>query len=179
MSTAARTLVTEQEFLALPEGTERAELIDGEVLVAPSPGFWHQELLIRIVEALRVWARAHTNVTVAMAPLDVRFGPGKILQPDAMVFGSRLAIDGEGPIDEIPVLCVEVLSKNRVYGRITKRFLYAEAGVREYWIVEPSGVVERRAGEALAELEEIRTVLETPLLPGFSLDLAALFSRER
>lgn len=178
MSTAARLLVSESEFLALPETTERVELVDGEVIVAPSPSYWHQEVLVRIVQALRSWAIQRTDVTVAQAPLDVRFGEGRILQPDAMLFMSRLPTDLEGPVDRIPELCVEVLSKNRTYDRITKRFLYAEAGVLEYWLVEPAGLIERRSGEGLSAMQEITGTLESPLLPGFSLDVASLLNRE-
>lgn len=177
METAARTLVTEAEFLSLPETTERVELVDGEVLVSPSPSFWHQEILARIVHALRDWAAARPDVSVAQAPLDVRFGVARILQPDAMVFLRRL-VDQEGPLDSIPELCIEVLSRNRAYDRITKRFLYAEAGVREYWIVDPAGLVERRTGDGLSQAEEVTRTLDSALLPGFSLDLSAVFRRE-
>lgn len=177
MSTAARALVTEQEFLSLPESLERTELIDGEVIVSPSPSYWHQELLTRFVHALREWARGK-DMTVVQAPMDVRLSANRILQPDAMVFEGRLDFDREGPIESVPLLCVEVLSKNRAYDRVTKRFLYAEAGVREYWIVEPSGVVERRTGEGLNEMEEAAGLLRTPLLPGFALDLEEAFRRD-
>jgi Uma2 family endonuclease len=178
MSTAARALVTEEEFLALPETTERVEWIDGEVVVAPSPSFWHQEMLSRIVAALRAWALARPDVTVAQAPLDVRFGTGRILQPDAMVFLRRLSPDLEGPIVVVPELCVEVLSRNRAYDRVTKRFVYAEAGVQEFWIVEPAGVIERRHGDGLNELEAVTGTLETPLLSGFALDVPSVFRRD-
>jgi hypothetical protein len=47
--------------------------------------------------------------------------------------------------------------------------------VREYWVVEPAGVIERWTGPGLASAEDARERLETPLLPGFALDLAELF----
>jgi Uma2 family endonuclease len=64
-----------------------------------------------------------------------------------------------------------------VHDRVTKRMIYAASGVREYWIVEPSGLVERWSGAGLAEVEEARDRLATPLLPGFRLDLKRLFAR--
>ena len=176
MSTAAHALVSETEFLALPESNQRIELLDGEVIVAPSPSYRHQEVLSRIVTALRNWAANRDDVTIAQAPLDVRFGPGRILQPDAMVFLQALQDEIESPLDTIPEICIEVLSGNRAYDRVTKRYLYAEAGVAEYWIVDPAGVVERRSGPELGELESIEARLTSSLLPGFSLDLAALFA---
>lgn len=178
MSTHARALVTEGEFLALPETQQRLELVDGEVIVAPSPNYWHQEVLTRLVTALRGWAEsAPMPVSVVQAPLDVRFGPSRILQPEAMVFLRELAFELEPPLDVIPEICIEVLSGNRAYDRVTKRYLYAEAGVKEYWIVDPAGVVERREGPMLAELEVCEGRVVSSLLPGFSLDLGRLFVR--
>lgn len=176
MTASARVLVSERDFLALPETMRQAELVDGEVVMPPSPSFWHHELLGRVVAALRTWsATAPSPVTVAQAPLDVRFAPGRILQPDAMVFLTRLDRQIESPLERIPEVCIEVLSTNRTYDRITKRFLYAEAGVQEYWIVDPSGFVERRWGPALARTEELTDCLRTPLLPGLELDLSRVF----
>lgn len=82
----------------------------------------------------------------------------------------------ESPLDRIPEICIEVLSGNRAYDRVTKRYLYAEAGVAEYWIVDPAGVVERRSGPELGELESIEPRLTSLRLPGFALDLAVLFA---
>lgn len=178
MTTAARALVGEAEFLALPESNQRIELVDGEVIVAPSPSLWHQELLTRIVLALRGWnATAGQVATVVQAPLDVRFAPGRILQPDAMVFLRALSDSIATPLDVVPDVCIEVLSSNRAHDRVTKRYLYAEAGVREYWMVDPTGVVERRSGAGLAEVELLEGQLQSQLLQGFSLDLSQLFAR--
>jgi Uma2 family endonuclease len=175
MSIAAKSQVSEAEFLSLPESLERIELIDGEVVVSPSPIFWHQEVLARLFVALRTWAEGRPEVTVAQAPLDVRFGPNRILQPDLMVFLSRLPRTQTGPIVRIPEICVEVLSTNRVYDRVTKRFIYGAAGVAEYWIVDPAGYIERRTGPELID-EDRPEHLTSPLLPEFGLDVAKLLA---
>jgi Uma2 family endonuclease len=177
---AARPLVTEKEFLRLPESMTKIELVDGEVVVSPSPDYWHQEILLRIVAALRGWAARHKRpVTVAQSPLDVRFARGRILQPDAFVLFAEIPASHHGPVDRVPELCVEVLSSDRVHDRVTKRLIYGMAGVKEYWVVEPAGVVERWSGSGLAESEELRERLTTPLLPGFRLDLRRLFATRR
>jgi len=176
MSTRARSLVTESEYLALPESMRSTELVDGEVVMAPSGSVWHQELLSRLVMSLRSWAASTPgDVTVVQAPMDVRFALGRILQPDAMVFLAALDRNAAQPLDRIPEICIEVLSNNRTYDRVTKRFLYAEAGVAEYWIVDPSGLVEQRTGPGLARSDDRTERLESALLAGFSLDVAALF----
>jgi Uma2 family endonuclease len=164
------------------------ELVDGDLVEAPSPSYWHQEVLSRLVMALRAWAASHPEpVTVVQAPMDVRFAPDRILQPDAMVFLAALDRDITAPIQRIPELCIEVvftprtrlrvLSSNRTYDRVTKRFMYAEAGVAEYWIVDPAGVVERCTGPGLVRREQLDDRLSSALLPGFELDVGELLGR--
>jgi Uma2 family endonuclease len=167
--------MTEQEFLSLPESMDRVELLDGELILSPSPTYRHQYVLLRIVRALTEWAETQTGaITVAIAPLDVRFAPGRILQPDAFVAFAAPPLDHEGPITRIPELCIEVLSSYRSYDRMTKRLVYAEAGVAELWTVATDGNAERWCGERLSECESLDERLVSPLLPGFALDLAAL-----
>jgi Uma2 family endonuclease len=168
-----RTLVTEAEFLALPESVQKIELVDGEVVVSPAPSYRHQEVLSRLVTALRAWGEGR-EVTVVQSPFDVRFGESRILQPDAMVLLERLPLDVKSPLDRVPELCIEVLSTDRVYDRVTKRSVYASAGVHEYWVVDAAGYLERWTGPALAQRQEVTSTLTTPLLPGFSIEVAEL-----
>ncbi len=175
--TTAPVLVTEDEFLSLPESNQKQELVDGEVIVAPSPTWWHQEVLSRIVELLRAWAaRQDTPCTIGQAPVDIRFAPGRVLQPDAFVLLSAVDRDHQGPLDRVPELCIEVLSANRMYDRITKRVIYAESGVTEYWIVDPAGSLERWSGPGLTQHESVDGMLATDMLPGFELAVSALFT---
>lgn len=171
------SFVTETEFLSLPETLDKVELIDGEIIVSPSPTFWHQEILRRIVYALGSWAAAQQGpVIVGQAPLDVRFRSGRILQPDAFILFQNIAPDHEGPIDAVPALCVEVLSSNRSHDRLTKRVVYGEAGVRAYWVIDPAGTVEQWTGSLLSVRDVPSDRLESELLPGFSLALHDLFA---
>jgi Uma2 family endonuclease len=69
------TLVSESEFLALPETMDRIELLDGEVIASPSPSVLHQELLSRLVQLLRSWAEERDErIFVGHSPLDVGLG---------------------------------------------------------------------------------------------------------
>lgn len=58
---------------------------------------------------------------------------------------------------------------------MTKRAVYADAGVQRYWVVEAARYVERVARPRLAQREEVDPVLTTPLLPGFELVVGELF----
>lgn len=178
MSDALPALVTEAEFLALPASMTQTELLDGEVIVSPAPTFRHQDVLRRLVVALSAWADAAEDVhVVGQAPVDIRFGPGRILQPDAFVIRGSVDLDRDGPLEQVPMLCIEVLSRDRVYDRVTKRLVYATAGVEEYWTVDPAGAIERWIGDGLARRDVLTDVLASPRLPGFSLKIGSLFPR--
>jgi len=77
--------------------------------------------------------------TLVTAPVDVIFAGANPVQPDilALLPGSPASGEGRG-VTGPPDLIVEVLSpSNRVHDEVTKRALYARAGVREDWIVDP------------------------------------------
>jgi Uma2 family endonuclease len=170
--------VSEAEFLELPESMHKIELLDGEVIVPPAPNAAHQHVVSRVFRALADWADDVGGVWVGLSPLDVRFGPDRILQPDVLaILDPEFPMIPAVPIDRIPDLCVEVLSRDRTYDRITKRMVYAAAGVREYWVFHQIRTVERFSGPDLEAREVISEgALESALLPGFTLDLDALYA---
>jgi Uma2 family endonuclease len=166
--------VTEAEFLALPETMEHVELIDGEVYLSPSPLPLHQAVIYALAAAIEPWAAARRPAAVMLSPLDVRFGAGRILQPDLCVFLQRPALRVT-PVVACPALGVEVLSGRRGHDRLLKRLVYAEAGVPEYWIVDPDdATVEVVRGLQTAGLEHQRVV--SSALSGLEVDVAALFA---
>jgi len=170
---AQRGLVTESEFLSLPESNQLVELLDGEVYMPPAPSPVHQQVVGRLYREIAAWADAHPPSFVGLAPLDVRISPNRIVQPDLFVLLGGLRAP-DGPVDQIPEIVAEVLSQNRSHDRITKRLVYAQAGVAEYWIVDPvDRTIEICAG--LNALEVASTRAESRVLSGFAVDLAALF----
>jgi Uma2 family endonuclease len=169
--------MSEAEYLALPETMRRMELVDGLVVCESSATEGHQAILHELSGELHFWTRGLASPpTVRFAPLDVRFQAERILQPDLLVFLDPLPRGVKTPIERIPDLCVEIVSRRHAYDRITKRQMYAEAGVRELWtVIGKQRLVERWTGPGLATLEECRERLVTPLLPGFELNVATLF----
>jgi Uma2 family endonuclease len=168
--------MSEREFLRLPETMDKVELVDGEVLVTPSPNLNHQLVLSEVFTALKNWSKKSKRpVTVCQSPLDIRFGPERILQPDVFVVLEKLPRSTPMPLGRIPEICVEVLSGHPANDRMLKKVLYAQAGVKEYWIVDPAGSIEQWTGEGLRKGREVERRLTTSLLPGFALDLAEVF----
>lgn len=129
-------LVSEADFLALPESHDRLELIEGEIILGRSPTPVHQLIVARLCRFVGTWVDANPPAFLGLSPLDVRLSPGRIVQPDLFVLLGGLP-SFEGPIDAVPELVIEVLSRDRGYDRVTKRVIYAQAGVSEYWIVDP------------------------------------------
>jgi Uma2 family endonuclease len=131
---------TEADYFALPDTNQFIELSEGELVMPPHPTDTHQRIVGDLYVMLRSFVEHHRLGTVRLAPLPVRLWPGKIREPD-ILFVSKEHADrmGEqfyGP----PDLVVEVLSSGtRRTDRLEKLVEYAQAGVGEYWIVDPEG----------------------------------------
>lgn len=177
---APQTVTTIEELLALPDDGMRHELLDGEHVVTPAPSLVHQRALRVLYEELREAVARHAQLEAFWSPADIRLGPRTLVQPDLFVVSS----DPELPLREwadtpVPVLAIEVLSPaTAARDRGTKRRLYLEAGVEEYWIVDlDARLVERwRQGDDRPEM--VDGVLEWSAGGASgSLDVATLFER--
>jgi Uma2 family endonuclease len=172
---------TVSDFMALPEGV-RAELIRGEItILTPAPFIPHQRAVRNLVVALTHWARARGSGEFFVAPIDVHLPSGDVVEPDVVFVATRNSGIVKKWVDGVPDLLVEVLStSHRERDRRLKREVYAENGVPEYWIVDPEErTVEilrlhGRAYVVAARLAGSGT-LTSPTLPGFAMDLAAVF----
>jgi Uma2 family endonuclease len=113
----------------------RYELINGR-LVASSPSGAHQGLTTDIAVALRADCPSDFVVRVDQ-PL--RVDRRSELRPD--VVAVRAGPAGRTPVAvEDVVLAVEILSPDWTYGRTyAKTRIYMEAGVADYWIIDPTG----------------------------------------
>ena len=172
---------TIEDWRALPEGT-RAELINGTLVMSPAPRVIHQIVAARFYDVLSAFVKAQNLGIVLPAPLDVRLTDERAFQPD-LVFVSteRFGILGEQEVEGAPDLVAEVLSPSTGYYDATaKRLAYAQAGVRELWLLDPGeqtvdvlaldGDDFRPAGRAVASGE-----VASVLLQGLVVPIAGLF----
>jgi Uma2 family endonuclease len=125
---------TEDDLANRPDDGHRYELVDGTLLVTPSPSPSHQTCVTAI------WALLHASRTpshrVFVAPLDVRLSATTVLQPDVLV--ARATDVTRARLEGAPVLAVEVLSANtRAIDLGAKRLAYEEAAIPAYWLVDP------------------------------------------
>ena len=172
---------TEEEFYAArdlaPQG-ERWELVDGEVLVTPSPDWTHQSSVLRLAVLLDAYVRRHGLGRVITSPLDVKLEPGLVLQPDVLVV-PRGVLQKRGDIVNQLLLAVEQVSPSSArHDRVKKRPAYQRNRVPEYWIVDDySQTVERwRPDDDRPEiLAEALTWHPEGASDAFVLDLTAFF----
>ena len=142
MAATSRPLKTADEFMALGDEV-RAELIAGEIFMAPAPTRWHQNVAGNLYELLAPHARTRGRGdaswgTVWIAPLDVHLPSGDIVQPDLIFVRTENWEILQDWIRGTPDLLIEIVSpSNAERDRIVKRALYARNGVSEYWIVDP------------------------------------------
>lgn len=147
--------------------------------MSPSPSPLHQVIVGLLWNRLYTVARA-TGGWSAMAPLDVSLADHSVVQPD-VVYLSAKRRDVLGPrIEGAPTLVVEVLSTATARrDRGEKLKLYAEAGVQEYWLVDPESrqieFLVNRAGEFAVTLAEDGSYRSTAV-PELILDLEDLWS---
>lgn len=129
---------TAEEFFELePETNERMELINGEIISQAAPSPAHQQIAGGIHSELRVYIKKKGGKCVPfISPLDVRIDDKNVLQPDVFVICDPKKI-GDKRIEGAPDLVVEVLSSDRRYDLVQKFGIYENAGVREYWIIDP------------------------------------------
>ena len=131
---------TLKDYYALPE-ERRAELIDGTFYDMAAPDGIHQEILLILGSLFREYIRKNKGgCKVYVAPRDVQLDPNDdrtIVQPDVLVVCDRSKIT-DRCILGAPDLIVEILSPStRETDLHIKASKYANAGVREYWIVDP------------------------------------------
>lgn len=129
---------TAERVRALPDDGRRYELIDGQLIVSPSPRPLHQRALIALTRCLLPWLDSTRLGELLASPADISLGEDEILQPDLFVYRTTAgkALIEWSDISEL-LLVVEVISPATArYDRELKRRRYQRAGVPEYWIVD-------------------------------------------
>ena len=134
-----KNLYTIDDYYALPED-RRAELIDGVFYDMGAPALLHQKILGDLYILFRECSDQHNMpCEVFLSPCDVRLDMDQytMVQPDLLVICKGYdihAIRYEGA----PDLVVEIVSPStRSKDMVLKLYKYQNAGVREYWIVDP------------------------------------------
>ncbi|WP_367874910.1 Uma2 family endonuclease [Luteolibacter sp. Populi] len=175
---------TVADFMALGEGPPYAELIDGEIIMAPSPFRSHQWVAQRLYFLIQLHLEASPAGELYMAPFDVHLGEHDVLCPDLSFFAKEsLHLLSDRGAEGAPDLAIEVLSPSTARrDRKVKREIYARHGVKELWLVHPDAETievfdfSKQQNEPVAVLENgTHPAITTAILPGLELALAKVF----
>jgi Uma2 family endonuclease len=173
---------SEGDFLDLNRRTNRlVELADGHVEVLEMPTKTHQRIVLFLYNALLAFTKDAQLGEVLVAAYPVRLRPEKFREPDIVFMlaehADRLGEDFAEGAD----LVMEVVRENRRRDLEVKVNEYAEAGIPEYWIVDPRDekitvmtLADGRYG-ARGEFEAGQAAVSV-LLPGFEVDVAVVFA---
>ena len=172
---------TYQDHCKLPPEI-RAEILDGELLMCASPNTRHQRISRKIEISLCNWVEKKDLGEVLNAPMDVVLSPYDVVQPDILfVSKERSKIITEPNIQGAPDLVIEILSPgDEKRDTVRKKAIYEKYGVKEFWIVDPDikSISVFYLEKKLFREKEVYTheqVLESAVLPGFSLSLVEVF----
>ena len=130
---------TLEDYYALPDDV-RMELIDGYLYTMDAPSFAHQKIIMEIAYIIKSYiVKNRGKCEVVPSPLDVQLDcdDKTMLQPDVVIICDRNKIE-KRCIFGAPEFVVEILSPSTSRKDMTiKLSKYLNAGVREYWIVDP------------------------------------------
>lgn len=161
----------------------KVEIINNQIFVMPSPEQDHQEIVGELFTAFRAYTKLHKLGKVFVLPFDVILDENNTFIPD-VVFVSlqrKDILDGKR-VKGVPDLVVEVWSKgNKKKERDSKKELYQENGVTEFWQIYPK--TQKVSVEVLNENGKYETfseaekegIIQSKVLIGFEMELSAIF----
>jgi Uma2 family endonuclease len=176
---------TSADLESMPDDGKRYEIIEGELYVSRQPSFEHQYTCARLCHFLDAWNDTSGSGVVLTAP-GLIFAEDDDVAPDVVwITRERLVstVDKAGHLHSAPELVIEVLSpgaSNEFRDRQAKLKLYSRRGVHEYWILDPMlrqiEIYRRKRARLILDTTLYSDdILESPLLPGFSLAVRKLF----
>lgn len=173
------TYYTIEDIYNLPDH-QRAELIDGQLFYMAPPNRRHQDLISFL--HLRIGNHINQNngdCKIYPAPFSVFLfaDDTKYLEPDLSVICDKSKLDDRG-CKGAPDWILEIVSPgSKAMDYYTKLALYREAGVREYWIVDPMRSIvlvydmEHKESPVIYSFHD---TIPARIYPGFSIDFSQL-----
>ena len=136
MPAHAQRYYTVDEVLAFPEDGNTYELIFGELVMSPTPRYWHQEIVRRLTEILAAYCQREGLGRVFCTSADLSWGRKDVItQPDVFVLDQK-KVKSWADVRNVP-LVAEVLSPSTArYERYGKRVIYREQKIGTHWIID-------------------------------------------
>ena len=163
---------TLEELHSLPDDGNKYELVRGDLFVTPPPSHAHELISARLAELLVPYVSRHGLGYVFHPRAVFRFG-GSEVEPDLMVVPPAVAEAKNWNDSPTPILMIEIVSpstRRRDYE--SKRALYSDSGIPEYWIVDPDTRSVRVVRPAAPDLLADRSIRWSPSGASEPLDIS-------
>ncbi len=182
MSSLSTSKLTSQQFLMMGEDPPgvRLELVNGEIVVSPSPTSEHSAVIVNLIKILGAFIDEH-DLGELLADVDTVFDEETTRRPDLLFVAKRRAKIVREAVMGAPDLCVEVVSPaSATMDRVAKFKLYAESGVKHYWIVDPharmvEAFVLKGGAYSLAAAGRDKESVKLPPFAGLSIPLTKVW----
>jgi Uma2 family endonuclease len=175
---------TFDDFLALVEEDEKADLLDGVIYMASPESTDDNDLEAWLVSLVRGYSDELEIGNVYVSRVAFRITEKQGPEPDlAFVSKRRRRTIHRGFVGGPPDVAVEIVSPDSVQrDYIEKRQIYEHAGVREYWIIDPAkrrATFLRLTRGKFREVELDGHIFRSTAMPGFWLDVRWLWAKRR
>ncbi|MCY4080861.1 MAG: Uma2 family endonuclease [Caldilineaceae bacterium] len=161
---------------------QRYELLNGALMISPSPNTAHQSVQAELGWRMAQFVREGRLGHLLFAPTDVVLSRTDVVQPELLFISSdRVNTVAPANIQGAPDLIVEIRSDSTAErDESFKRQLYADSGVEEYWLVDPesatiSVLLLAENGYERAATYTLGQILISPMLDGLSINLDDIF----
>jgi Uma2 family endonuclease len=177
---------TYEDYLRLPDDGNRYEVIRGFLHVTPPPIYDHQYVVWQLDQTLGRFVHENKLGVVLISAFDIRLPAGisDPVEPDLIFFRSgNQPRAGDKLFEGVPDLVIEVLSPStRRRDQTTKLDAYRDAGVPEYWLVDPKDrtVLIYTLGENCRRYDELcrggeGATVRSAVLPGLEVRVGEIF----
>jgi len=178
--------MTSEEFFRYAPEDQKAELIDGVMIVQSPPLTIHERLFRFLFRLLAAYVEDHDLGEVLGSRTPVELAIDQAPEPDILfVAKERLDIVQPKGVFGAPDLVIEILSAGTLdYDRGPKFRAYERAGVRELWLIDPYGPAgtefyQLRGGRFVPVMPDEKGILRSVAVPGFWINVAWLWPGER
>jgi Uma2 family endonuclease len=175
-------LLTYDDYARLtPTDSGNYELHNGKIIFMPSPLSPHQNISMNLSVEMGGFIRQNKLGKLLAAPMDVRFTPNDVVQPDLLFISNEKLDRIKRIVEGAPDLVVEIKSDgNTATDMSYKKYLYETSGVLEYWIIYPNKKTISVYTLMEDELRFQRTLtladtLKSTVLTNFEMPVAAIF----
>ena len=182
--TTATTLLTADDFLAMPDDGKNYELVKGELVEMPSPGFMHEFVVAQFIANFHLFVRPRNlGIVIGGAGIYIEQDPDTVRAPDcAFISHQRITMpvpDRGYVFGLIPDLVVEVISPDYPAAEAEARArMWLAAGVRLALLayIGTREIISHGDDGTSQRFGINDTLTCEPVLPGFACPVAEIFT---